>query len=904
MVRYLFLNLMALLLVINTRVKGQSVPCLYDLRCEHLENPIGIDAEKPRFTWKASGLNGREQVAYEIGIGATPAEAKQGKVWKSGRVNSKYNIGEYNGKALQPFTRYYYTVKLFVDDKRFYVSQETPFFETGMYGQQNWRGSWISDSRDVNQKQAPAFRKAFKLKKKLRNARAYIAVAGLYELYLNGKRIGDHRLDPMYTRFDRRNLYVTYDVTKQLQQGDNAIGVLLGNGWYNHQSTAVWFFHEAPWRGRPAFCMDLRLEYEDGSVETVSTGKDWKTALSPVVFNSIYTAEHYDARKEQPGWNNINFDDKKWKEVIYRAAPSTNIVSQQIVPIKDVDTLRASKMVKLNDSTYVFHFPRNIAGVTELSVKGPEGTVVRLKHGEDLNKDGSVDLANIIVHYRPVGKSDPFQTDIYTLKGSGEEVFRPRFNYKGFQYVELTSNQPLNITEKSLLAYSMHSAVEPIGNIRSSDSVLNKIWAATNASYLANLYGYPTDCPQREKNGWTGDAHIAIETGLYNFDGITVYEKWMADHRDEQQSNGVLPAIIPTSGWGYEWANGPDWTSTIALIPWNVYLFTGDSRLLADNYENIKRYVDHITAISPAGLTDWGLGDWVPVKSKTPVEFTSSVYYYTDALILSKAAKLLKKDADHKKYAALSQRIKDAFNKKYFDSVNVNYAGGTQTPLSTALYWEMVPEGYVSGVAEKLAECVRKDSMHLDVGLLGSKAVLNALSQNDHADIAYRIASQRDYPSWGWWIGNGATTLYENWKIDAGKDLSRNHIMFGEIGAWYFKGLGGIFPDEKEPGFKHVLLKPDFPDGLDQFAASHKGPYGLISSAWKKAANGNIIYDIVIPGNSHATVTIPVRKGKSVYVNGIQSGGIARHPHMNVPPSDNYRAEYKVEPGSWRFEIK
>lgn len=898
MLRYSFLNMVVLLLMQYAPANGQSLPFLHQLRCEHLENPLGIDALQPVFTWKSSGLNGNEQVAYEILIGATPAEAKQGRLWKSGRIKSRFNIGKYTGKPLQPFTRYYYFVKLYVDDKLFYVSREPAFFETGMYGQQQWKGSWISDGKGINEKQAPAFRKQFSIGKKIKTARAYIAVAGLYELYLNGQRVGDHRLDPMYTRFDRRNLYVTYDVTKQLQQGDNAIGVLLGNGWYNHQSTAVWNFHEAPWRNRPAFCLDLRVEYEDGNVETVSTGRDWKTALSPLVFNSIYTAEHYDATKEQPGWNSIKFDDKEWKQAIYRAAPSTNIVAQQTVPIKDIDTLQASSLVKLNDTVYVFHFPRNIAGVTELTVNGPAGTVVKLKHAEDLHKNGSVDQTNIIVHYRPQDESDPFQTDIYTLKGNGSEVFRPKFNYKGFQYVELTCNKPLNITRESLVAYSMHSAVPSVGSIRSSDTILNKIWAATNASYLANLYGYPTDCPQREKNGWTGDAHIASETGLYNFDGITVYEKWMADHRDEQQPNGVLPSIIPTGGWGYEWGNGPDWTSTIAIIPWNVYLFTGNSRILSDNYEHIKRYVDHITAISEDGLTAWGLGDWVPVKSKTPVMFTSSLYYYADAMILSKAAKLFGNENDQKKYTALASRIKQAFNKKYFDSTQANYADGNQTALSTALYWQIVPEHYRAKVAARLASRVLQDSVRIDVGLLGSKAILNALSENGYAELAYQLAAKKEYPSWGWWIMNGATTLYENWKIDAGQDLSRNHIMFGEIGAWYFKGLAGIFPSETEPGFKQVVLKPNFVQGLDSFEASHEGPYGEIISGWKKQG-AKLVYHAKIPGNSHAMLHLPVADGvKKLYVDGKP---VERVQGIKVQSPGNV---LRLRPGNWYIEVK
>lgn len=851
-----------LLWVFNAGVAQQTI--ITNLRCEHLDNPIGVDAVRPRFSWQMQHPAFQQQ-AYELLIGSTPAEAKQGIIWKSGKINSENNLAIYTGKLLKPFTRYYFAVRVY-SGNRSYESQTPSYFETGFCGQ-SWQGAWISDSRDIQQKQAPAFRRSFNTTKKIRSARTYIAAAGLYELYINGHRIGDHRLDPIYTRFDRRNLYLTHDVTAQIKNGENAIGVLLGNGWYNHQSTAVWFFHEAPWRGRPAFCMDLRIEYEDGTMETIATDRSWKTALSPVLFNSIYTAEHYDARLEEPGWNSSGFDDKKWKQVIFRSAPSDKMIAQLMPPIRDVDTLQAEKMIRLNDSVYVFHFPRNIAGVSQLAVSGASGTTVKLKHGEQLNTNGTVDLSNIIVHYRPLDDTDPFQTDIFTLKGAGVELFRPRFNYKGFQYVEVQCSKSLNLSKESLVAYSMHSDVKPAGHIQCHDPLINKIWQATNYSYLANLFGYPTDCPQREKNGWTGDAHIAAETGLYNFDAYTIYEKWMADHRDEQQSNGVLPSIIPTSGWGYEWGNGPDWTSTIAIIPWTAYLFSGDKQMLSDCYDNIKRYVDYITSISPSGLTSWGLGDWVPVKTKTPVEFTSSLYYYTDIRILSKAAKLLNKTADYKKYTDLSIQIQNAFNKKYLDTLKGIYGEGSQTALSTALYWKIVPEKYISKVAASLAKRVEQDGFHLDVGLLGTKAILNALSENGYASHAYKMAAQKDYPSWGWWIENGATTLYENWKIDASSDLSRNHIMFGEIGAWLFKGPGGIFPDETKPGFKHVVLRPCFVEGLESFEASHDGPYGKIISRWKNK-NGIINYEAVIPSNSFATVTLPVIAGKKIYMNG------------------------------------
>lgn len=828
-----------------------SIGKLNVLRCEYLVAPLGIDVPSPRLSWQLP-VDVDVQEAYQVIVGTDSVRVAQGMgdSWNSGKQTISNVLAVYAGQKLQPYTRYYWKVCAW-DSNKMYTSDVT-YFETGVMDEHNWKGNWISDTHNIHLKPAAYFRKEWDAKRTIREARAYIAVAGLYELYINGSRVGDHRLDPAYTRFDRRTLYLTHDVTQLLKQGNNAIGVLLGNGWYNHQSTAVWNFDQAPWRGRPKFCMDIRVVYDDGKVEFISTGQDWKTSLSPVIFNSIYTAEHYDARLEQPDWNTPGFDDKKWKNASCTSAPSPLIVSQQMHPIRDVEMLRPAKMIKLSDSIYLFDLGRNIAGVSQLTIKGKPSTEVHLKHSERIGEDNRADMSNIDYHYRPTNDSDPFQTDIFILSGTGEETFRARFNYKGFQYVEVTSSEPIELTENSLKAYFMHSDVPVVGRISSSDELLNKIWKATNAAYLSNLFGYPTDCPQREKNGWTGDAHIAIETGLYNYDGITVYEKWMADHQDEQAPNGVLPAIIPTAGWGYHWGNGVDWTSTVAIIPWNIYLFYGDKHLLESMYDNIRRYVDYLNYTYPSGVTDWGLGDWIPIKSHSSKELTSSIYYYVDTDILAKAARILNKQQDYEKYSVLAQKIKNSINAHFLNEETGIYCDGSQTELSVPLYWGIVPENLKELVVHNLAKKVNKDGS-MDVGLLGSKTILNALSANGYADLAYQLASKDVYPSWGWWIKNGATTLYENWRIDGNKDISLNHIMFGEISAWYYKALGGLYPDSSKPGFKHIILRPNFVAGLDAFEASHISPYGEIVSSWKKN-RGKVQYTITIPSNSSATL--------------------------------------------------
>ena len=829
-----------------------------NLSCDYLVNPLGIDNPAPRLSWMLNDIRqGAKQTAYQIVIGGDSLEVVggKGKTWDTGKKSSDQILVTYSGQSLRPFNKYYWKVNVW-DKDGVASSSDVNSFETGMMGMENWQGTWIGDNRDINHKPAPYFRKVFDAKKKIKSAKAYIAVAGLYELYINGEKIGNHRLDPLYTRFDRRNFYVTYDVTPQLQNGKNAIGVLLGNGWYNHQSMAVWDFHRAPWRNRPAFCMDLRITYEDGSVEVIGTERDWKTSSGALIFNSIYTAEHYDARLEQKGWNTVNFDDSKWDGVGYRAVPSQNVVSQQVQPIRAVETIPVKTLKKLDDTTYVFDFARNMAGVTRIKVSGEEGTVVRIKHGERLYDNGRVNMSNIDVYHRPVDKSDPFQTDILTLSGKGEDEFMARFNYKGFRYVEVTSSKPITLNENSLTAYFVHSDVPQKGVINTSNPLVNRLWWATNNAYLSNLMGYPTDCPQREKNGWTGDGHFAIETALYNYDGITVYEKWLADHRDEQQPNGVLPDIIPTGGWGYGTDNGLDWTSTIAIIPWNIYMFYGDSKLLADCYENIKRYVDYVDRTSPTGLTSWGRGDWVPVKSHSSKELTSSVYFYVDTKILANAAKMFNKPEDYQYYTALAEKIKDAINDKFLNRETGIYGSGVQTEQSVPLQWGIVPEDLKRKAARNLAKQVEAAGFHLDVGVLGAKAILNALSENGEAETAYKLAAQDTYPSWGCWIANGATTLLENWDLNATRDISDNHMMFGEIGGWFYKGLGGIFPDPANPGFKHILLRPNFPSGLNQFEAKHKSPYGEICSKWERKKN-RVIYTVTIPANSSATFYAP-----------------------------------------------
>ncbi|MBR5043106.1 MAG: glycoside hydrolase family 78 protein [Bacteroidales bacterium] len=833
-------------------------PAVSYLKTEHLVNPLGIDNPAPRFSWHLD--DGREdavQTAYRITVAldslcATP-------LWDSGRIASGDVLATYAGPELQPFIRYWWRV-VCEDKDGAAIQSDAAYFETGLMDQHNWHGSWISDKQPVDFKPAPRFRKEFKAHGGIVQARAYIAVAGLYTMYINGDKVGDRVLDPAFTRYDRRVLYTTYDITDMLREGINAVGVELGNGWYNHQAVTTWHFDKAPWRARPAFCMDIRIRYADGTEEVVPSGIGWHTSSEgPLVYNNIYTGEHYDARREQKGWAEPGFNESDWDGVKLRSCPAAAVSSQQMVPIRESEEIEAVNIIKLNNNRYIYDFGANMAGNVHLRINGRRGTEIELTYAERLNSDGRADQDNINYYYFGDRNAEPLQTDIVTLSGE-DDFFASQYSYKGFRYVEVNASSSLKWGKEQLKAVRVHSDVPQAGALESSVPIVNDLWRATRRTYLSNLPGYPTDCPQREKNGWTADAHIAVESGLYNYDAFTVYEKWLADHRDEQQPNGLLPDIIPTCGWGY-WnpaanGNGLDWTSTIALIPWELYLFYGDDKPLRDNYVNIRRYVDYALTLIKDGLCTWGRGDWVPVTTRSNKTLICSCFLYKDLDILCRTARMFGYEEDAEKYGAIAEKVRGAVNSKYLNASTGIYADGMQTDQSLPLTFGLVPEENRPAVLQALINRVEEDGYHINAGVHGAKAVLNVLSANGYGELAYRIATAQDYPSWGWWLANGKTTLIENWRLDVTRDNSDNHVMFGDIGAWFHRSLGGINPNPEDPGFRHIILRPCFPKGLDSFSCSYDSPRGRIDVSWKRKGR-KVTFTTVIPCGATATFHSP-----------------------------------------------
>ena len=707
---------------------------------------------------------------------------------------------------------------------------------------------------------SPLFRKTFQLDKPIKKAYAHVCGLGFFELYMNGKKVGDEVLQPGFTRYDKRALYVTNDVADLLKPGQNALGVMLGNGWFNSQPADAWDFDKAPWRKTPRLLFQMTIECTDGTLDTIVSDGTWKTATGPTVFDSIRNGETYDARMEKLGWDTADYSDTDWKPVVLVDGPTDKLIAQKTPPVRVTKIIDPIKITEPKPGIFVFDFGQNMSGWGRLRVSGPAGTTVTIKYDERLAEDGLLNQSN--AH---LVRSGSFQTDTYILKGNGIEVWEPRFVYAGFQYAQV-EGFPGKPTRESLQACVVHTDFERSGSFECSNDLLNRIQAAAEWAYLSNFVGYPTDCPHREKNGWTGDAQLASEMGLYNFRSAASYSKWMDDFDDALAENGDLPGIVPTSGWGY--GVGPAWDSAYILIPWYMYLYCGDKRILSSHYDGFKRYVDYLTGRAEGHIITYGLGDWCPPEGeagdfKSPAELTSTAYYYIDSLLVSKIARMLGNDEDARKYSELAAAIRTAFNVKFYDGTRGIYANGCQTSQSTALYQGLASPEEEAKIMAVLLDEIDRNKGHLDCGILGTKYIMHVLTDAGRADVAYNLANQRTFPSWGHWIEQGATTLWENWQGTA----SRNHIMFGDISAWFYQAIAGINPDPEKPGFKHIIIRPRPVGDLKYARAKHVSMYGRISSSWSKE-DDEFTMDVEIPANTTATVYIPDADSKKVTESG------------------------------------
>lgn len=736
---------------------------------------------------------------------------------------------------------------------------------------------------------SPMLRNTFKLKNmQIKRATVYVCGIGYYELHLNGQKVGDHQLDPAFTRYDKRVLYVTHDISYLLNNGDNAIGIMLGNGWYNMHTRATWDFDQAPWRNEPRAMLHLRVEYSDGSVETIATDSSWKASTGPLLLDSIRAGEVYDARLEQADWDTAKFNESGWGNASIMDAPAGIVKAMMMPPIRITETISPIALTEPRPGVFVFDMGQNMPGWAKLYVTGKSGTTITMRYAEKLRGDGLIDQGNIDVFVF----AGPFQQDTYILKGGEEERWESRFAYHGFRYVEVTG-WPGKPTLDSIRGRVAHTDFKPAGTFQCSNGLLDDIQKLTLWSYRGNYHGYPTDCPQREKNGWTGDAHLAAEQAMFNWHNNSSYTKWMNDFADEQKEDGNVAAIIPTGGWGYAWGNGPAWDSAYLLIPWYMYQYLGDTQILKDHYEKMKLYVDYMTSRSEDHRVKHGLGDWAPAKTTTPAPLTSTGYYYVDTMIVAQTAKLLNMEETADNYIGLADRIRASFNKAWYKGEG-RYEPTTQTSLSCAIFQDMAEQSERPLVIDRLVELINAADGHLDVGILGAKYLFNTLSDYGRHDLAYRIATQTTMPSYGTWVKEGATTLTENWNSES----SLNHIMFGDISAWFYKYLAGIRIDPANPGFKRTIIRPLPTGDLTWVHATHNSMYGPIESKWK-IEDKMFKLNVVIPPNTTAIVYIP-----SGSIRNITESGKAVKKIKDIKLLENKTRETLLEIGSGTYKFE
>lgn len=853
-----------------------SVDCL---TCNHARNPLGVDDPRPKLSWKLhSGVKGQHQTAYRVVAASSCAHIDHGSydLWDTGKVESSDSVFvKYAGRPLRSRQRCFWRVMVWDKDDRPSCWSGTARFEMGLLNRSDWKARWIAADAgyviDLEVQPAPFLRRQITLDRDVVSATAYVCGLGYYELRINGQKAGDSVLTPAFTKYDRTVLYDTIDVTGLLGRGENAIGVILGNGWYNCFTEEVWMFAEAPWRHRPKLLFQLHIELADGTSLVVGSDTGWRVTTGPIIFDGLRNGEHYDARKELSGWDMPGYDDSSWKHASVIAPPGGDLRSSQMPPIRVTGTIRPVEVREVSPGTFVYDLGQNISGWARIRAEGPAGTEIVLRYGERLAEDGSLDQAPIARFVR----TGEFQTDRYTMKGEGIETWEPRFTYHGFRYVEITGF-PGTPTLDNLVGRVVHTDFDQRGVFECSNETLSSIQRCVRWSTLTNYHGIPTDCPHREKNGWTGDAQFSAEQTLLNFNPATAYAKWMRDFRDVQRPSGQLPGIVPTGGWGYNWGSGPAWDSAIVLIPWYVYLYTGDRTVIEEMYDSIRLYVDYMTQMAVGQIVEFGLGDWCPPYEgdpdhpRCPTAVTDTAYYYTNALLLSKMARLTGRYDDELKYAKLAEDVKKAFRDRFVNSSTGVVEGNCQTSMACALYQGLASDDDRELVFKRLVEQVELRKRHMDCGTLGAKYIMHVLTDNGRADLAYDIATQRSYPGWGYWIEQGATTLWESWSGDS----SLNHHMFSDVSAWFYKGLAGINPVEEAPGFKHVVIRPNPVSGLGWVRAAHESMYGTVSSEWRIEGD-RFELRVRIPVNCTATVMMPAEYCVSVTESGRPIDGSA-----------------------------
>ncbi len=773
--------------------------------------------------------------------------------------------------------------------------------DVGAYGMDPWGKVGFIEERALP---ARMLRKEFAVRSGLKRATAYIAGLGLHEFYLNGRKIGDRVLSPGLTDYNKRVLYVTYDVTGSLTQGRNAAGLILGNGryWAPRVQAAIGSVSF----GHPKARGQIELEYADGSKEVIATDGNWKlTRDGPIRANSEYDGESYDARREPAGWSKPGFDDSRWEQAQLVEAPAGSLTAEMAEPIRVVESIKPVKVSEPQPGVFIFDMGQNMVGWCRLKVSGPKGTEVRLRHAETLNADGMLYLDNL---------RSARALDQYTLKGGGAEQWEPRFTYHGFRYVEVRG-YPGRPGLEAIEGRVVHDDMTRIADFHSSDEMLNKLHHNIVWGVRSNYRSIPTDCPQRdERQGWLGDRSMVSRSESYLFDIAALYTKWHHDLQDSQNEAGVIPDVSPAYWKLY--TDDVTWPSTFLLVPGMLHDQYGDRRVITRSYPAMKKWVDHMRgAIHDDLLSKDTFGDWcVPpedpklIHSQDPARRTdktliATAYFQYLLHLMAGYANIAGHEEDATDYEALAARMRAAFERKFFVADKAVYGNASQTSTLLPLALGITPEQMRQRVTESLIRKIDQESNgHIGVGLIGAQWLMRTLSDNGQADLAYRIATQKDYPGWGYMVEKGATTVWELWNGDTADPAmnSGNHVMqIGDLGIWLYAYLGGIRPDPQEPGFRRTIVQPIVPSGLQYVRASHQSMYGKIVSDWKRNG-GEMSLRVSIPPNTSATVYVPSKDG-AVTESGRDAGSA---PGVKLLRRESQAAVFELASGDYSFRSR
>jgi alpha-L-rhamnosidase len=895
------------------------------LLCNSTENPSVINTTVPMFSWKLiSESRNQAQSAYHILVADSFDEIQNslGNIWDSGKIKSDKSILiQFDGKKLKPAKKYFWRVKVWNLEGNASEWSQVGTFQTGLFSETDWRNAqWIGieempvelklvpgvHGNGDNQGQkalkrpvVPLFRKDFIVQKDISSATLFISGLGHYEAFMNGKKVGNSFLAPGWTNYEKTILYNCYDVTKMLYKGENAIGAIVGNGFYNinrerYRKMVIAY-------GMPKMICNLQIEYSDGSIENIISDNSWKTSPSPITFSSIYGGEDYDARLEQPNWNGAEFDDSAWEKVLLVRAPEGVLSAETDYPLKVMEVFD-DPVIKTPEKTYLYDFKQNASGIVKLKVTGKKGQTLKLHPAERLMDNG-------LMNQKTSGTPYWFQ---YTLKGEGEEIWMPKFTYYGFRYVQVEGAVPEGypnpenlpvITDLQLLHTRNSSPI--VGGFNCSNELFNRTYELIDWSVKSNLASVTTDCPHREKMGWLEVTHLMGNSIKYNYDIYNLYDKIVDDMIESQTEDGLVPDIAPEY---VEFVNGfrdsPEWGSSCVILPWYLYKWYGDTQAMKKAYPMMKRYMEYLGGKADNHILDHGLGDWYDLGPKgpgpaqlTPKSLTATAIYYYDLTLVAGMAKMLGNDLDANFYSEWAEKVRIAFNGKFFNQKEKKYSTGSQTSYAMPLYFGMVDKEFEEEVEKNLAEELRRNNYALTSGDVGYRYLLQALQNAGYSDIIYRMNARSDVPGYGYQLEKGATSLTESWKAEG---ASHNHMMLGHLMEWFYSGMGGIGQSENSVAYKEITIKPALIEGLSHAAASYDSSYGQIKCTWNRSDN-SVTYTVEIPVNTTAMIILENTSNKVVSEGG---HNISEVRDVEVISKNDGLWICKVGSGKYSFKIE